>query len=130
MKAAIAPYELVHGASWLLGDGTILPVPGFHEAWIQAHPELVAGCANVCEVVLRKGWISVAVFSEGYVELLIPSRRDPAVIGRIGRLLASAPGSWSRALVMSMDEEGYATLKPADIGADGRVTVDIATTGL
>jgi hypothetical protein len=127
MKAkSPAAYALVHGASWLTQDGSIWPVPGFHDEWLREHADLVEGCANVCEVVLKKGWISVAVFSEGYVELLVPNRGDPEVLSRIERLLATNRGAWKRVLVMSMEEEGYCGIKPEDLGADGRLAGCIA----
>jgi hypothetical protein len=119
MTAVAEPWTLQHGASWLTEDGSIHVVPGFHEEWIQAHPELVGGCANVCEVVLRKSWISVAVFNEGYVELLVPRRGDEGVVARIERLLASNAGQWRHVLLMFMDVEGYETLSPEDIRPDG-----------
>jgi hypothetical protein len=115
-------WELRHGAAWLLPDGTVLAVPGFHEAWIEAHRDLVGECRNVCEVVLAKDWISVALFSGGYVELMVPDRRDPAVRSRIARLLRGGlvgpEPVWRKALVLAMDEEGYAMLEPADLEDD------------
>jgi len=115
------PWSLVHGASWLTEGGEILVVPGFHEEWIASHRDLVGDCANVCEVVLRKCWISVAVYSEGYVELLASRRCHPDIVGRIERLLAGNPGAWRNVLVMFMDEEGYESIRPGDFGPDGRI---------
>lgn len=115
------PWSLVHGASWLTEGGGILVVPGFHEEWIAAHRDLVGDCANVCEVVLRRCWISVAVYSEGYVELLASRRCDRDIVGRIERLLAGNAGAWRNVLVMFMDEEGYESIKPGDFGPDGRL---------
>lgn len=114
-EAGSARFELLRGASWLTDAGEVIPVPGFHEDWIRSHADLVGDCRNVCDVVLRRGWISVASFSEGYVELFVPDRRDAAVRDRVGRLLRGAAGRWSTALVMSMDEEGYVLLKPEDL---------------
>jgi hypothetical protein len=116
---SLPPYSLPHGASWLDTDGSVYPIRGFHEAWLRENPELAGGCANVCEVVLKKGWISVSVFSGGYVELLVPNRRDPEVLSRIGLLLGKNRGSWTKALIMSMDEEGYAMLGPEAVDDGG-----------
>lgn len=118
--------ELRHGASWLTGDEELIPVPGFHEDWIRSHRELVGEAKNVCDVVLGLGWISVSVFSEGYVELLVPNRRDPALRERIGRLLRGNGGRWRKALVMSMDEEGYASVGSEDLEAPGRLEALLA----
>ena len=115
------PWSLVHGASWLTESGEILVVPGFHEEWIASHRDLVGSCSNVCEVVLKKCWISIAVYSEGYVELLASRRCDSDIVGRIERLLAGNPGAWRNVLVMFMDEEGYESVKPGDFGPDGKL---------
>jgi hypothetical protein len=110
-----APFELLHGASWLTLEGEVLEVPGFHEEWLREHEELAQGSRNVCELVLRRRWISVALFSEGYVELMVADKSSPDIVMAIFRLLSGRPGSWARALVMSMGEEGYALLSPADL---------------
>lgn len=123
---SLPPYSLPHGASWLDRDGSVYPIRGFHEAWLRENPELAEGCANVCEVVLRKGWISVSVFSEGYVELLVPNRRDPEVLARIGLLLGKNRRAWKKALVMSMDEEGYAMLGPEAVDEEGRFSESLS----
>ncbi len=117
---ALPPYALVHGASWLTPEGSILTIPSFHEEWIRDHEELAGGARNVCELILRKGWISVALYSGGYLELMVPSRSDLSVRQLIRELLSRNPGQWSKALVMSMDEEGYAMLEPDDLG-EGRL---------
>lgn len=119
MSDGIPSYSLIHGASWLLEDGSVLPVPGFHEEWIKEHQDLVSGCANVCEIVLKKAWISVAVFGEGYMELLVPDRDDPLIISRIDRLLEANRGRWSRVLVMSMNAEGYEMIKADEARTPG-----------
>ena len=105
------PFSLLHGASWLLPSGEVMAVPGFHEEWIAAHEELSGGARNVCELVLRKRWISVALFSEGYLELMVPDRRSEDVRHMLWELLSRNAGAWSKALVMSMDEEGYAMIE-------------------
>jgi hypothetical protein len=112
-------FSLSHGASWLTPEGEVLVVPSFHEEWIREHPEMAGGARNVCELVLRRGWISVALFQGGYLELMVPDRRDGAVRGLIFELLSRNAGSWSKALVMSMDEEGYTMLEPADLRDPG-----------
>lgn len=122
------PWVLLHGASWLTQEGRIHIVPGFHEEWIRDHPGLVGGCRTVSEVVLHKAWISVAVYSEGYVELLVPRRGDPEVHQRVETLLARNLGKWKRVLVMSMDEEGYSTILPEDL-AQGRLGLNLSGPG-
>lgn len=117
MSERIPLFSLLPGASWLTEEGRVLAVPGFHEEWIETHPELVGPCKNVCEVVLAKRWISVTLFGGGYVELLVHDRRDSSVTERIAKLLSGASGRWNKALVMAMDEEGYAMLSPRDVSS-------------
>jgi len=111
---ALPPWTFRHGASWLAEGGVVLPIPGFHDEWIRSHPDLVPGCSNVCDVVVRKRWVSVSVFSEGYVELLVPGRGDGESLDRCREFLARAAGAWTHALLMTMDEEGYIRLVPSD----------------
>jgi hypothetical protein len=124
---SLPPYSLPHGASWLDTDGSVYPISGFHEAWLRENPALAGDCRNVCEVVLKKGWISVSVFSEGYVELLVPNRRDPKVQSRIGLLLGKNRGAWKKALIMSMDEEGYSMLTPEAVDDAGHFLESLLT---
>jgi len=110
-----APFALLHGASWLLPSGEVLVVPGFHEEWLAAHADLAEGARNVCELVLRKRWVSVALFAEGYVELMVPDRRSEDVRRMVWELLSRNADAWAKALVMSMDEEGYVMLEAGDV---------------
>lgn len=114
IPGALPLWTFRHGASWLAEGGVVLPIPGFHDEWIRSHPDLVPGCANVCDVVVRKRWVSVSVFSEGYVELLVPGRGDGESLERCREFLARSIGAWTHALLMTMDEEGYIRLTPAD----------------
>ena len=114
LPEALAPWTFRHGASWLAEGGTVIPIPGFHDEWIRAHAFLVPGCANVCDVVIRKKWVGVSVFAGGYVELLVPSRGDAESLERCREYLSRAAGSWSHALVLTMDEAGYIQVEPAD----------------
>lgn len=108
-------YALLHGASWLTPEGEVYVVPGFHEEWLRSHEDLAEGSRNVCELVLRKRWISVSLFEGGYVELMVPDRRSADIKAAVFELLSRNASAWKKALIMSMDEEGYAMLEPADI---------------
>jgi hypothetical protein len=93
----------------------VLVVPGFHEEWLAEHADLAEGARNVCELVLRKRWLSVALFGGGYLELMVPDRRSEDIRRMIWELLSRNAGSWSKVLVMSMGEEGYTMLEPEDV---------------
>ncbi len=107
-------YALVYGASWLTSEGEVLPIPGFHEEWLRDHEDLAGGARNACELVLAKRWISVSLFAGGYLELMVADRRSADVRKALYELLSRNVSSWTKALVMSMDEEGYAMLEPGD----------------
>lgn len=112
------PFAWKRGAVWLLPDGSSIVVPGFHDDWIAGHQDLVEGCANVCDVVLKKRWLSVVAYSQGYVEIMIPSREDQEAVDLCVRHLALNLEQWSVALVMTMDEEGYARLESERFGSE------------
>lgn len=118
--SALPNWSFVHGSSWLTPDGEILQVPGFHEAWITEHDYLVPGCSNVCDVILSKNWIAVGVYAGKYVELLIPGRKDAGILERAWHFLSVNSFSWSTALVLTMDEEGYVKITPDDISSRER----------
>ena len=119
MKAR--PFALLHGASWLTPAGEVLPVPGFHEEWLREHEDLAEGARNACELVLRKRWISVTLFADGYLELMVPDRRTEDIRRTLFELLSRNASQWSKALVMAMDEEGYAMLEPGDAVDEARL---------
>ncbi len=102
------------GAAWLLPDGSLLVVPGFHDEWIASNQDLAPGCANVADVVSKLGWLSVVSYSQGYVEFMIRSRADGGSVELCVEHLRRNLGRWENALVMTMDEEGYIKLVPSD----------------
>jgi hypothetical protein len=108
------PYELRLGAGWLTPGGEVLPIEGFHEEWLRRHEEIAEGARNACELILRKRWLSVSLYDKGYLEIMVPDRNSAEVRRSIFELLSRNAGIWARALVMSMDEEGYSMLLPAD----------------
>jgi hypothetical protein len=116
-----ARYALPYGASWLTPAGEVLPIPGFQAEWLREHEDLAGGARNACELVLRKRWISVTLFAGGYLELMVPDRRSEDVRRALFELLSRNAALWSKALVMAMDEEGYAMLEPGDAGDEERL---------
>jgi hypothetical protein len=109
-----APWAWIRGAVWLLPGGSQIIVPSFHDEWIRQHQDLVPGCANVCDVVLSKGWLSVVSYSQGYVEILIDSRTNAGSVKLCVEHLSRNLDEWRDALVMTMDAEGYIKLGPED----------------
>jgi hypothetical protein len=123
-----APFGLRPGASWLTREGEVIPIAGFHEEWLREHEEIAEGARNVCELVLRRRWLSIALFAEGYLELMVPDRNSDDVRRSIYLLLSRNAGNWSKALVMSMDAEGYAMLAPADAADETSLAAALART--
>jgi len=112
------PFAWKRGAVWLLPDGSAIVVPGFHDDWIASHQDMVPGCANVCDVVLKQRWLSVVAYSQGYVEVMIPSREDEQAVNLCVRHLALNLEQWSIALIMTMDSEGYVRLESDHFGSE------------
>ncbi len=117
----VAPFTLLHGASWLTPEGEVIPIPGFHEEWLRDHEDLAEGARNACELVLRKRWISVTLFSGGYLELMVADRHAADVRRALLELLSRNSALWSKVLVMAMDEEGYAMLVPGDAADEAQL---------
>ncbi len=109
-------FGFYHGASWMDREGKIYLVPGFHEEWIHAHPELAQDCNSVLEMVLYKGWISVVVFSQGYVEICLNEISDDTSTGLIYEFLLRNGEKWKNALLMPMREEGFIQIARDELG--------------
>lgn len=122
----LAPFALLHGASWLAPGGEVIPIPGFHEEWLREHEEIAEGAGNVCELILRRRWLSVTLFDGGYLELMVPDRSSEDVKRSLYELLSRNAGKWAKALVMSMDEEGYAMLEPPDAADEAALSAALA----
>jgi hypothetical protein len=123
-----APFDLLPGASWLTPEGEVIPIAGFHEEWLREHEEVAQGARNACELVLARRWLSVALFDEGYLEIMAPNRSSDDVRRAMFALLSRNAGKWSRALVMSMDEEGYSMLGPADAADEAALAAALERT--
>jgi hypothetical protein len=121
-------YELRPGASWLTPEGEVIPIEGFHEEWLRKHEDVAQGARNACELILRKRWLSLSLYDKGYLEIMVPDRSSTEVKRSIFVLLARNAGAWGRALVMSMDEEGYSMLLPADATDEEALAAALAKT--
>lgn len=104
------PYVLAHGASWVLPDGRIIKVPGFHTSWIASHPGIAPGATNTAEFVAKTGWISAVLHEGGYLELISRSVGDQRQRECLWNLLrANVPGL-GRVVLMSLSRDGVIDL--------------------
>jgi hypothetical protein len=101
------PFSIYIGASWMDLDGMVYIVPGFHDEWIQSHPELVGSSKTVSDLISKKRWVSIVVYSGGYIEICINDINDTEVILLIHRFLSKNKGKWNTALIMPMVIEGF-----------------------
>jgi hypothetical protein len=112
--------ELHNGATWMDLEGNIYVVPGFHDEWIQSHPELVGNVRSVPELIMNLRWISIVVYSKGYIELCINDVNDEEVVSLVYALLQKNIDNWSSVLIMPMVEEGFIQVTRQDIGDTSR----------
>ncbi len=104
-------FSLHTGASWLSLDGDVYIVPGFHEEWIRQFRDFVGPYSTVAELVVNKRWISVVLYSGGYLEICISDRKDPEVRSTLWRFLANNLEYWNEVLIMPFKEEGFIHFK-------------------
>ena len=108
----MTPFILAHGASWILPDGRVLKIPGFHMNWIASHQAIAPGAANTAEFVARTGWISAVLHEGGYLELISRSIEDRKQRDCIWSLLAANAGNLGKVVLMSLGRNGVLELDP------------------
>lgn len=101
------PYVWTNGAIWLAPNGSIYIVPGFHDEWIKQHQELIPGCNNVSDVILKYHWISVVTYAKNYIEVMIDSRHNDISVDTALTYLGLNLDKWESALLMAMQEDYY-----------------------
>ncbi len=114
MNDSLFPFAWTQGAIWLLPEGTIYLVPGFHDEWIKQHQDLVPGCTNVSDVILTYNWISVVTYAKNYIEVMIDSRKNMKSIDAALTYLGLNLEKWETALFMAMQEDYYEKISIED----------------
>jgi hypothetical protein len=109
-------------------EGEVIPVPSFHEKWLAEHPEEAQGASDVAELIQKKRWISVILFEDGYLELIVPERGAQDVGRSLFELLSRNALSWSKATVMAMDGLGYSLLDPSDVADEASLAAALDRT--
>ena len=99
-------FVLAHGASWILSDGRVIKIPGFHSSWISSHPSIAPGASNTGEFVAKTGWISAVLHEAGYLELIVRSREDERLKNCLWNLLSTNTPILQKVVIMVLGNSG------------------------
>ncbi|MDX9784187.1 MAG: hypothetical protein RBT72_05475 [Spirochaetia bacterium] len=99
-------FVLAHGASWILPDGRVIKIPGFHSSWISSHPSIAPGATNTAEFVAKTGWISAVLHEAGYLELIVRSREDERMKNCLWNLLSANAPLLQKVVIMVLGSSG------------------------
>lgn len=100
------PFVLAHGASWILPDGRVIKIPGFHSSWISSHPSIAPGATNTAEFVAKTGWVSAVLHEAGYLELIVRSRDDERMKNCLWILLSTNLSILEKVVIMVLGTSG------------------------
>ncbi len=114
------PYQLLHGASWVLPDGRVIRIPGFHSAWLSSHPAIASGATDTAGFVKKSGWISAVMHEGGYLELIARSSSDPRQRECLWNILSVNASGLERVVLMVLGMEGVLDLAPEEFGQRGK----------
>lgn len=113
MMAAAKLFILSHGAAWVLPDGRVIKIPGFHSSWLASHAAIAGGAANTGEFVKKSGWVSAVLHEGGYLELIQRTLGDSRQRDCLWGILSSNAEALERVVVMVLDKEDHTTfLRP------------------
>ncbi|MCE5256652.1 MAG: hypothetical protein LLF89_07390 [Spirochaetaceae bacterium] len=107
-------YIVSHGASWVLPDGRVLVVPGFHENWLLQHPSIASGARNTAEFVKKSGWLSAVLHEKGFLDVIIRSKDEEKVRECLWNVVSTNAASLEKVIVMVLDKDGYIVLAGED----------------
>lgn len=100
-------FSFHQGASWMTLNGTIYIVPGFHEEWIRTHQDIVGPHKTIAEVIENLRWVSIVVYSNGYLEICISDQYDSEVRQVLWQYLAHNAGRWREVMIMPFHAQGF-----------------------
>jgi len=106
-----APFVLSHGASWVLLDGRVIKIPGFHTSWIASHPAIAPGAKNTAEFVAKTGWISAVLHEGGYLELITRSMDNQRQRDCLWNLLQTNASALGKVVLLMLGRDGVIDLK-------------------
>ncbi len=112
---AIELFRLSHGALWLIPDGRVIKIQGFHDSWLRAHSALASGAKNTVEFVQKSGWISAVLHDQGFCELIIRSRTEDRLRQAVWNILSTNQDLLNKVVIMVVGLEGCLVLGKAEI---------------
>lgn len=112
---AIEPFKLSHGALWLIPDGRVIKIQGFHDSWLRAHSALASGAKNTVEFVQKSGWISAVLHDQGFCELIIRSRNEDRLRQAVWNILSTNQEILNKVVIMVVGLEGCLMLGKNEI---------------
>lgn len=126
--APVQLFLLSHGASWVLPDGRVIKIPGFHDAWLASHPSIASGATNTVEFVKKSGWVSAVLHDQGYLEIIVRSKSEQRIRECLWNLLSTNATSLEKVVIMIPGLEGFITLGREDLGARPRFEESLDST--
>lgn len=103
-------YIVGHGASWVLPDGRVLLVPGFHENWLLQHPSIASGAKNTAEFVKKSGWLSAVLQEEGFLDIIMRSADEEKCRECLWNVVRANAPALQKVVVMVLDRDGLVVL--------------------
>lgn len=123
-------FALSHGASWVLPDGRVIKIPGFHSSWLASHAGISGGTTNTADFVRKSGWISAVLHEKGYLELIVRSTDDEKSRDCLWNLLATNRGELERVVLMVLGREGMYDFAPVDFADRDKLFTALETAPL
>ena len=96
-------------------SGTIYIVPGFHEEWIRKHQDIVGPHRTVAEVIENLRWLSIVVYSNGYLEICMNDQYDTEVREVLWGYLQHNRGRWRDVMIMPFHSQGFIQFSAEDV---------------
>lgn len=108
-------FELSHGAAWVLPDGRVIKIPGFHSSWLSSHPGIAGGATNTADFVRKSGWISAVLHEKGFLELIVRSVDDEKSRECLWSLIVQNRSAVERLVLMVLGREGMYDFGAAEL---------------
>ena len=109
-------FSLSHGAAWILPDGRVIKIPGFHESWLASHPAIAGGATNTAAFVQKSGWLSAVLHDQGYLEIIVRSLGEEKIRECLWQTLAGNREFLSRVVIMALGVDGCLIVQRGECG--------------